>query len=352
MKWVHKLWDRLKQFQPLLSVLAVILAGSSLWVTYSIYQNQITHFAWGRLSTHMPGNSGIGGALNFLYDKDEDIRFIDLRPFGQAYAADGETESQENLARVVSVNMSEADLTGSWLDNTHFSESDFAKAILKNVHAHKAVFENVDFTNAVLTEGDFDSAKFRSVDFTGATLEKGVFSGAVLDSATLAKANASEVNLQGATAWGVVFDDAIMMWANLTKILGQSSSFKSADLSNAYLIDGEFSYSLFSYADLSDAYLYGANFAGANLSGVRFVGAKGLETAKLGDSWVWENDLPVFSTDTMEAIEKYGIVVYKDSCKEMWQEQVKEKLDVRSDEQVDLVDVYRPPSNADCLVKE
>ena len=246
----------------------------------------------------MPGNSGISGALNFLQDKGEDLRFIDLRPFGQAYAADDFEESytqddeDKNFAYIVGANMNNANLASAWLNDTHFIESTFVNATLTDVRANKAIFEDSDFTDAVLTDGEFSKAHFVNVNFTDATLVKGHFDGAFLEWVTALNMNAEEVDLSQAKGTGSRFDGTSMVDARLVGFAGQYASYKEVDLRKSYLMEANFSHSTFQKADLSYAFLFEANFDNTNLSEVNFLNAKGICAATFEGAWVWEDALP------------------------------------------------------------
>ena len=120
--WTEVARKEFRKPSSVISLVAVFFSACSLWVSTSILKNQLTQFAWGRLSIHMPGNTGSGPALSFLHERGEDLRFIDLRPFGQAYAADH--DSEDNLARVLVRDMSRANLSDAWLGRTDFTNTD------------------------------------------------------------------------------------------------------------------------------------------------------------------------------------------------------------------------------------
>ena len=182
------------------SILALIVSLSALLVSWSIYQNQDTHYAWGRISTHMPGNSGIRDALEYLNNRGADLKNIDLRPIAEAYAGE-----EDNLVYVHGVNLNHANLTHAWLNKTDFSNSKFISATLTKVFADEAVFTKADFTNAIL-----NGAKFRKTDLRYVTMINAIASGLYLDEAT---------------AIGAKFDESKMMKSSLYKFFAPSSSF-------------------------------------------------------------------------------------------------------------------------------
>ena len=359
-----KFWNEIRKPQTVVSLLAAVLAGFSLWVSYSIYENQITHYAWGRLSTHIPGNSGISGALNFLHERREDLRFIDLRPFGQAYAADdlkeGYTEKGEdkNFAYIVKANMDDANLSGAWLNETHFIESTFVKAILTDARADKAVFKDSDFTDATLEDGQFSKAQFVNVNFTDANLVKGHFSESLLEWVTAVNMNAEEIDLSRATGTGTRFDGASMVSARLVDFAGQYGSYKDVNLSKAYLMEGNFSYSTLQKADLSGSYLFGTNFDHTNLSWVDFSNARGIKTATFVGAWVWDDAVP----KNLDAKVEEKIAKYKQECRKGWEGRVSREYrrvsreyksrvskEYESLEESSWIKIYRPPDDEACV---
>ena len=306
------------------SNLAVLLSLSALLVSWSIYQNQDTHHAWGRISSHMPGNSGIRDALEYLNNKGADLQNIDLRPIAEAYAGE-----EDNLVYVHGVNLNHADLTHAWLNKTDFSNAKFIGAILTNVFADEAVFTKADFTKAMLK-----GAKFRKTNLRYVTMINAMASGLYLDEAT---------------AIGAKFDQSKMMKSSLYKILAPSSSFLHVNFGEAQLQRGRFNGSTFEDAIFSKTDVSDAHFRNANLSGADFSTAVGLDLATLKGAWTWNDKLPRFSPSTAQPLMKYGITIYFMSCREKWLSRVKTQTANALRSEVTPKALFRPPDDPSCI---
>ena len=292
-------------------VIAVVL----LVVSWSIHSNQGLHYSWGRVSSHVPGNSGVAGALEYLRARGEDLRWIDLRPVSPARAG----ETADALAIVREVNPSGARLREAWFDGTDFSS---------------AVLRDVDLTRARMRR-----ARFAEADLSGAVLEGARFNDSDLSRVTMIGAEADGVFLRDATLRAARFDGSSMTGARLEGVDALGASFAGADLSGAWLKNGTFrgadfagarlagtdltygdlEEASFAGADLSDARLvratvWGADFSHANLSGADFSRIREAEDAEWDGAWAWSDRPPV-------SLEDAGIeaVLYDPGCRGEWE---------------------------------
>lgn len=303
------------------SAVSLAIAVVSLAVSWSIHANQGLHYAWGRAPGHVPGNSGVAGALEHLHARGEDLRWIDLRPVTAARAADDAAAlaGGDVLAIVRETNLAGAILREAWLD-----ETDFSNAVLKD---------------ADLTGARMRRARFAEADLSGALLERARFDDSDLSRVVMIDADADGVFLLDATLRAGKFDGSSMADARLDGVDALDASFAGADLAGARLKNGIFRGAVFADArlaetDLSYGDLENSSFAGADLSGARLVGAtvwgadfsranlSGADIARIREAadakwdgaWAWSDNPPAFPEDAgIEA------VLYDPGCRGEWE---------------------------------
>ena len=370
------------------SVSSLLAAVSSVYISYNLWSNQEDQYAWRTISRHVPGNSGIRPALQHLYERDrKQLHFIDLRPFRNAYG-----QNASSSAYIGEVDLSSANLMGSWLSNTDFSETNFNNANLINAKMNQAVFSGADFTdadlvNAEMNEADFTKSKFIMANLRDVEGKGAIFNDTDLDGATLFGANlgyaklndarlnnvlADNLDITHATAINTKFDNAELVGAVFQQVTGLGMSFSRADMKRASFVGGRFSgssfrnaeldkadfteaivtFTDFTDADLSGATLAFASFGGANLSGVTLVGVIGFRNAKWEGAWAWSDTLPALPTlDDTDELEKIRILIklYDSRCKEDWERRIQnENENVRGSERTAVIR-YRPPDDG-CLL--
>lgn len=310
---------RFRAKPPLVALLSLGIASVSLYVSLSIFSSQWLHYSWSRISSHVPGNSGIARALEHL--RDEDMQWIDLTPvIASAHADDsGVSTGDKKRATVRGVNLAGANLSNAWFDDTDFSKAVLTGSNLSRVKARYAIFKDVNLREAVMKEARFDHSDLSGVIMTKAeayklrlfdtTLKDGKFDESSMNEADLRQAkalNASFVHsrlgaadLSGGVFTGSSFKSARLVGATLTQGRYGKVKFIDADLSGAILVDGYYGGANFRGANLSGVQFTGASvprtdFSAANLSGAEFVGAKGIDSAIWDRAWAWKDRPPRF----------------------------------------------------------
>ena len=294
---------------------SLVISLVALGVSWSILSNQNEHFAWDRVSSHLPGNSGVGPALEFLSRQGVELQYIDLTPIrianaqesGSADTVNGADEEDVNKVYARGTILSKEDLTGAWLTNTDFTDGEFTETDFSDVLAAYTVFTNADLTGAILENAMIKDARFTNADLTGATLEGATidhadFEGALLSSAAFVNAMIEDAtftsaDLTGATLEGATIDHAYFEWALLSSAafvnaMIEDATFTSADLTDAILEgavirDGKFIAAKLRGADLTGVEASGLTATAANFSGAVLNGAELYEM--IGRSASFEN---------------------------------------------------------------
>ena len=168
------------------------------------------------------------------------------------------------------VNLSQAVLNESILDNVLFTEVNLMGAGLREASLRKARFYDVNLKAANLYEANLRQASFTNADFSGAHLSL---------------ADLTFAELCGAKISNAFVNDAKICRANLDGVDLTGSVLWKANLYQTGLVD----------ANLSDAHLEGANFTQtslirANLKGANLTEAV-LTAANLTDACLVETDL-------------------------------------------------------------
>ena len=223
------------------SISSLLVAVSSVYISYNLWSNQEDQYAWRTVSRHVPGNSGIRPALQHLHERDpRQLHFIDLRPFRNAHG-----QSASSSVFVGEVDLSSANLMGSWLSNTDFSKTKFIDANLINAKMNQAVFSEADFTDADLSNAEMNQAVFSEADFTDADLSNAKMIQAVFSGADFTDADLSNTRIDGTD-----FSDSKFIMANLRGVAGKDAIFNGTDLERATLSGADLG-----HAKLNDARL-------------------------------------------------------------------------------------------------
>ncbi len=149
----------------------------------------------------------------------------------------GQDLSELDLA---DLDFSEMDLSGAQLIGANLSGADLVKTNL----------EGADLTGADLRDIDLTGAILRGADLTGVDLRNGILKEAILDEANLTGARMQETDLEKASAIRTDMDEA--------------------DLTDAWLVNGNFTQTIF-----NECILDRANFSGANLTNASVEEARG-----------------------------------------------------------------------------
>ena len=163
---------------------------------------------------------------------------------------------------------------------------------LENIDLSNANLSNVNLTNANLVDANLQNANLvdanlREANLSEANLREANLSEADLREANLTNADLLRVNLQNVRLGG---NDLLYLYSVGKGFVDFAFDLRSADLSNAYLRDVNFS-----NADLQNADLRSVNLVNANLEGTDLRGAD-LRGANIGGAWL-NNDTTV-STST------------------------------------------------------
>lgn len=308
------------------SILALVVSGSILF-------NQTQQFAWGRISSHMPGNSGVGPALELLSGRGAVLERIDLSPISIANAqgADLATPSLVNKVFAHDVVLSDVDLTGARLDDTDFTGGEFIDTNFTMAVGFGTVFARADMSKSKLID---------------ATLENADFTLTNLSSADLTRLRSNNITANGANFTGAILDHA-----DLNEMTGFGASFKGAQLPGAILTDGVFWAASFEDANFKFARLHAAEFHNAHLSGADFTMARGFTNATFENVWAWENKVPKIPVTIGTTVpENWQITLYSEECVDAWTARVAEELQEFVDGgHINIVKgLFRPPDDEGC----
>ena len=304
------------------SAVSLVVAVASLAVSWSIHSNQGLHYSWGRVSSHVPGNSGVAGALEYLYSRGEDLRWIDLRPVSPALAADGaEARTGDDVLTVArEVDLTGASLRGAWFDETDFTDAILREADLNRVRARRAQFEKADMSNALMKGARFNDSNLSGASLVGADADGAFFIDATLRSARLDGSSMKRAKLQRVQASEASFFDADLTGAEMADGNFRGAVFTGARLAKADLTYGDLGRASFADADLSGAWFVRAivwetDFSRAHLSGADFAGARELGDAKWDGVWAWKDRQPAFPKNA-----GIDVVLYDPRCRKAWEE--------------------------------
>ena len=160
--------------------------------------------------------------------------------------AEGNTEWRS--ARLTTLNLDGADLTGARLEHANFDNCSLADAVFTRANLKHALFPLSDLTRSDLSNAISHNASFFKTDLTEAN-----------------------------------FRNADLLSASLEQVRGHRSSFVLAKMGDAFLV----------MADLTEANLTGADLSGANLEAAVLRGAE-LALANFADTRILDADF----TDT------------------------------------------------------
>ena len=324
----------------------------SLNISHKSYVDQTVQYSWGRLSSHMPGNSGISPALQFLTKQGEDLKSIDLRPF-----LDANADSEINKTFLGKLELPDGDLSHAWLNNTDLSQANLANANLRNVRAEHSIFANAVLINADLRNFRANDSNFEGAEMAGVTITNGIFKRANFTGVSMPLAVADNIDLTDSTLSNVVFDGSSMESARLVNSFGNLLSFVNADLSGAELQSVRFYSTKFQGAnlfnvDFSDALIVNSDFSDANLSKANFEQIGKYEINMFKNAWAWDDQQPTFpiGEDILNLIK-----LYLHECREKWETRVKaeqKEISMQSTSDSDSINfkewhLYRPPEE-DC----
>ncbi len=138
------------------------------------------------------------------------------------------------------------------------TEANLSQYDLSNTYLAEIPFDEADFRGADLSGADLENAYMVRTDFQGANL-----SGAKLSKSTLNKANLRAANLRGAD----------LRAANLEEADLHGTDLEGANLNNADLANSNLSKAKFTQTDLTNTSLVGANLREVDLSGAKLNGA-------------------------------------------------------------------------------
>ncbi|MEM6277666.1 MAG: pentapeptide repeat-containing protein [Pseudomonadota bacterium] len=249
--------------------------------------------AWSIITTHAPGNSGKGPAIEFLSKQGVPLTGIDLscKTMGggwdeaQLRCQTPTYLSPVNLTGAVmegssleGVNLKNSNISNTDLEGTGFSGSTLDFSDLTMVYGYRADFQRASLRYIIAERANFHRAKFSRADLTRANLFGAGLEDAQLDKAVLARADLRSTVLED---------------ANL-----RHSRLNGADLSNAWLYDASFAEANLSSARLVGAYVEDAYFGRANVSGADFSNTKELGLAIFptdpeNSAWAYSGNPPV-----------------------------------------------------------
>ena len=161
--------------------------------------------------------------------------------------------------RLVSIDLSDAQLSNAKLDGAKLNGVNFYKTDLSNAQLNRA-----DLSNTQLGEANLNSASLNGVNLSGADLS----------SANLCLAELSGVNLSRADLNRTKLNGADLNQADLRNTSLIQAKLNGADLSNANLSNANLSQAGLSNVNLSDADLTGTNLNQAYLNNVNFSGTQ------------------------------------------------------------------------------
>ena len=162
-----------------------------------------------------------------------------------------------------------ANLSGSYLENVRFSESNMLGANLR-----AADLKNVDMTLVNLSRAHLFLANLTAVNLTGASLRSAEMSGATLTKTVLKGAILQEADLHGADLTGADFVTGEAHTIKRRKIvLFARTNLRRAKLTKTILVRANLTGADLTGADLTGADLTGADLTGAELTGADLTGA-------------------------------------------------------------------------------
>jgi uncharacterized protein YjbI with pentapeptide repeats len=179
----------------------------------------------------------------------------------------------------------------SWLAGADFERADLTHAqlddaVLADANLTGATFQGANFQRADLERATTVYADFRGANLQYADLHRANLRGARLDGADLRDSNLEDVTLDFANLTGAQFDRADLKRAILVNGAAfHEAVFRSAQLDDAVLADGNFEHADFGAASLRGARFYHADLQEANLSGAT------LNEAALPDANLQDADL-------------------------------------------------------------
>lgn len=187
----------------------------------------------------------------------------------EVFSLEGPYAGYDSRAHLNGANLSEANLSGTFLANAFFMDADFNGANLSEAKLFNADFSRSNFIGANLKEASPIDANFNGADFTGADLRN-----ADLSRSYFYGANFTESKLSGSH----------LIEAHLFK-----SNFSGADLSGAKL----------NRANLVDTDLCNANLTGCSIYGISAWDTK-LEGAIQDDLIITPDDQAVITVDNLK----------------------------------------------------
>ena len=179
---------------------AVIIAIFAFFNDLNYRHEERIARAWQLLTTPAPGNSGKGGALEYLNSRGVALMGIDLTPpilaeqWKQIPIGERELEGEcPQYTHLRNVRLSEAVLVDAVLVCTHLIESNLQGANLLRAKLQGAVFLMTELQGAF-----FVNAELQGADLAGANLAGVDLQGADLQGANLILAKLQGADLQGA----------------------------------------------------------------------------------------------------------------------------------------------------------
>ena len=183
-----------------IAVASMIIAGISMVVSINALYGQELNNAWRSISSHMPGNSGVGPALEYLHKKGLNLSNVDLRPFYKAHADEPPPSAFIGGIDLIGVNMSNA-----WFDNTNFSNAKLTKVNFINAKINNANFSNVKLDRSIFVNAKANSANFMNAELIRVDLVNAEANSSNFTNAELTNIRASNLDLMNATITDAIF---------------------------------------------------------------------------------------------------------------------------------------------------
>ena len=287
-------------------VVSIYLGVLTIFVAILSYELQNTQYSWSTISNRAPGNSGKKSALEYLHEKGEDLRDIDLIPI--AHAADVNKVGGIHRSSVVGVQLPGADLSRAWLDHTDFSKANLKKSTLNGMRMNSSILDDADLTGAFQIEADLNRSRLTRTIARNLTATGIRVSASTIRKADFLNSDMSHSTILDSILWDTKLQKVIFEKANLA-----NTKFIFVDLRKAKFIGATMSGMSFrnvnaNGAKFVNAMMTNVEFSNVNVSNADFSGVKNIDTRQWVNVWAWENELPSGSIAA-------AVAVYMQSCK-------------------------------------
>lgn len=180
-----------------------------------------------------------------------------------------------------SIDLSGADLTGFYLNDTDLSSAILVKANLSRTNMTNADLSEAQMLHAILTNADFSDAVMIGARLSGVIAEQTNQQRQVGDSYS--------VTFDGANLRDAWFTAARLPSADFTEAKLTGARFAAAELKGAFFLDADCTGARFRSADLSDAVFIRAKLYGASLVSINLASAS-FESARHDGTTKWPKD--------------------------------------------------------------